>query len=298
MVTPKIVLYLLGKKGFNVLNATILGGSRSILTLVVVGQDNNVLNDSSEEIIDLCRKHGIEYCLRNDSLLACEKLENFIAIAAGWRWLIKESFHQVIVFHDSLLPKYRGFNPLVTALLNCDIETGVSAIIANKEFDRGDVIEVKSMSLTYPVKINNIIDEIAVLYFEITLSILNKLKEAKYLVGTPQDETLASYSVWRNDEDYRIDWSTSAASIVHFINCLSFPYKGASALLEGKLIRIIEGAVVPDVAIVNRDVGKVLFINEKRPVVICGVGLVRIDVAVDEYGQSVLPFRKFRMRLR
>jgi methionyl-tRNA formyltransferase len=294
----KLVLFVLGKKGYEVLKATISAGCKDMVRLVVVGVDNNVQKDFFNEISSFCNEHGIAFCLRGDDSKIVLSADGSIAIAAGWRWLIDYEFIQTIVFHDSLLPKYRGFNPLITALLNRDPETGVTAIIANKNFDCGDVIDSKKIKLNYPITIENAINQIARLYFDIQQSILTKIMKNGPLIGLPQDETIASYSVWRDEEDYRIDWKNSAEFIAHFIKCLSFPYKGASTICDGELIRILEAEVEPDILIQNRDVGKVIFVMADQPVVICGAGLLRITVAVDREGDSVLPFKKFRTRLK
>lgn len=292
------VLFLLGKKGCHVLDAAIHGGFKDRIKQVIIGKDAQMKEDYSVRIIRLCENHGISFCERNNFFEAdTAALDNCVAFAAGWRWLIKEPFHQVIVFHDSLLPKYRGFNPLVTALLNKDPEVGVTAIIANKDFDRGDVVNSKSSLVDYPIKINDAIELVGQLYFDLALACFRGLLESDELKGMPQDDSKASYSVWRDEEDYRIDWSWSATKIVHFINCLSFPYKGASSLYDGLLIRILDAKSDPDVEIANRDVGKVLFVNGGKPVVICGSGLLRIVAATDDEGKTVLPFKRFRARL-
>ena len=54
-----------------------------------------------------------------------------LALAIGWKKLINSSYQQVVVLHDSLLPKYRGWNPLLTALINGDSRIGSTALIAN-----------------------------------------------------------------------------------------------------------------------------------------------------------------------
>jgi len=295
---PRIVLYLLGQKGYQVLNAAIMGGYKEIVALVIVGRDKNVHKDFADEIIDYCKRYGIQCRERTEDIQHVSQYETYTVIAAGWRWLIGEPYRQIIVFHDSLLPKYRGFNPLVSALLNHDTEVGVTAIIADKDYDCGDIVDSKSIMLKYPIKVSEAINAISKSYFELARGILDKFRDVAVLSGERQDEEQASYSVWRDDEDYQIDWTNSAESIVHFIDCLSFPYKGASALYEDKRIRILEASTIPDIEIVNRDVGKVIFVSESRPIVICGTGLLRIDIAVDEQGKSVLPFNSFRTRLK
>ena len=292
-----LVLFLLGQKGYEVLNAAISGGYKDMVQLVVIGNDNNVHKDFFNEIEALCDAYHIKHCVRTESLELPNGVMGYIAIAAGWRWLINSQFRQTIVFHDSLLPKYRGFNPLVTAMLNLDSETGVTAIIANKDFDCGDIVEKKSIGLVYPIKIQDAINKISCLYFDLAQSIFSKIERNGCLLGVPQDERSASYSVWRDEEDYRIDWNKSSDYIEHFVKCLSFPYKGASTIFNGSLIRILDAKIEKDVQVENRDVGKVLFVIDGKPIVICGVGLLRINAAVDEGGQDVLPFKNFRTRL-
>lgn len=294
----RFVLFLLGRKGYQVLNKAIRGGFSGQISQVVVGRDSQILEDFSDHTVSLCRSYKIAHCTREEFSSASAVVGNKIALAAGWRWLIMEPFRQVIVFHDSLLPKYRGFNPLVTALLRKDDEIGVTAIIANQEFDRGDIITKKSVAVTYPITIAQAIEFVSDLYFELAEEIFSVFQDTGQLKGTPQDETLASYSVWRDEEDYRIDWSWSANDIAHAINCLSFPYKGASTICGDRLIRIFDAEVDSDVDIANRCPGKVLFFSKNRPVVICGTGLLRIRHATYEDGNDALPLPKLRMRLK
>jgi methionyl-tRNA formyltransferase len=49
-------------------------------------------------------------------------------IAISWRWMLKVS--NLIVIHDSLLPKYRGFSPLVNMLINGEDTLGVTVLFA------------------------------------------------------------------------------------------------------------------------------------------------------------------------
>lgn len=294
----KFVLFLSGQKGLQVLNASIIGGFKERLQLVIVGKDPQVHKDYFDEIFGLCANHGISCCERKDFAGSLLTHEHYVALAAGWRWLIKEPFRQILVFHDSLLPKYRGFNPLVTALLKKDSEIGVTALIANKDFDCGDIVGSRRAEITYPVRVAAAIHLVSELYFDLAKSLIANVVEMDCLKGIPQDDFQASYSVWRDDEDYRINWSWSADEIIHFINCLSYPYKGAYTICDGKVIRILHAEPFSDVEIANRDVGKVLFINEEKPVVICGRGLLRITSATDEEGRSALPFKKFRSRLK
>jgi methionyl-tRNA formyltransferase len=111
-----------------------------------------------------------------------------------------------------------------------------------------------------------------------------------------QDESKATYSLWRDEADYRIDWTKQATMIRRFIDAVGFPFKGASCVVDGKVLRIAEAEEIADVIIENRDAGKVIFIQDGKPVVVCGQGLLKIHGLYDELGNSMLPFARFRSR--
>jgi methionyl-tRNA formyltransferase len=67
--------------------------------------------------------------------------------------------------------------------------------------------------------------------------------------------------------------------------------------MNGRLVRIFEAEELPDVVVEDRAPGKVIFVQDGRPVVVCGSGLLRIlDLRDDATGESLLPLRKFRSR--
>ena len=293
-----IIIYLLGKKGLSVLRTVIDKDYADLIKTVVVGKDDNVENDYSDDIIELCNSFGINHCTRDNFEPSQKDIRQLIAIAIGWRWIIKDKYQKTVVFHDSLLPKYRGYNPLVTALLNRDQHIGVTALLASDEVDCGDIISQSSIEIEYPLRIGEAIDKISVLYCELAENILSMIREKDPIVGEPQEVDLATFSIWRDEEDYKIDWSNPAKDIKHFIDCVSFPYSGASATINGSLVRILNAKVKPDLCIANRNVGKVIYIEDQCPVVICGTGLLKLTDVVDEDGKSILPINKFRVRFK
>ena len=294
----KLILFVLGQKGMSVVKAAMASGSTMIISCVVVGQDRYLKNDCSDELVEICKSAGLKYCYRHEFDGGNYQVSQHIGLAAGWRWIIMLDFYQLIVFHDSLLPKYRGFNPLVTALINKDEVVGVTAIIANKEFDRGDIIASRRIRVGYPVKILFAIDSISGLYFDLTVEVLSRIGLDVPLAGERQVENEATYSLWRDDEDYRIDWSLSADEIVHFINCVGYPYAGASSVVGREVVRILDAEAMPDLVIENRTPGKVLFVDNGAPVVVCGRGMLKVRQMHNEVGGDLLPIKKLRIRFK
>ena len=287
-----LTLFAMGEKGFAVLRA-IADAHPGLLHRVIAATDRGVADDYFETIRDYCRDRSIPFSSRDDT----RDVTSPYAFAVSWRWLISLPATRLIVFHDSLLPRYRGFNPLVSCLLNEEPVIGVTALFASAEYDAGDIIAQASTPISYPIRLQQAVEAISHNYAQLALDIAARIARGEAIIGHPQDESKATFSLWRDDDDYRIDWSGSSAFISRFINAVGLPYKGASTMLNGELARVLEADVVPDVTIENRVAGKVIFLRDGMPVVVCGEGLLRITQLVDDATRvSLLPLKKFRSR--
>ena len=291
-----MTLFLMTKKGLAVLQVLVDNDMAPMIDLVVGARDRSIQQDYYEEIKSLCRANDISFFDKKDFL----HTSSDYAIAVSWRWLIDLPLTELIIFHDSLLPKYRGFNPLVSCLLNKEKEIGVTALFATEEFDKGDIIQRSSTKIEHPIRLCEAVDLITTNYQELALSIVTKIKNGESLNAIPQIEEQASYSVWRDERDYRIDWTKDAGYISRFVKALGAPYNGASTLMDGKLVRILEATPLEDVVLENRFAGKLLFKHGDYPVVICGhdngAGLLRLTSVVDEDDNELLPLKKYRVR--
>lgn len=275
-------LYLMTAKGVAVIRRLLADYGPESVAYVVTAQDSATEYDGHEDILRIASKAGVPVYLRSEAPQQCATY----LFAVSWRWLIKEKLgQQLVVFHDSLLPRYRGFAPLVSALVNGEKEVGVTALFASDEYDRGPIIGQEAVSIRYPITIAQAIELIVPCYERLTVNITGRLRQGK-AEGRPQDESAATYSLWRDDEDYR------------FVDALGYPYKGAAVTIDGKLHRIKECEVQPDVIIENRTVGKVIFLADGKPIVVCGQGLLKI-LRLTENGSEInlLPLSSFRTRL-
>lgn len=287
-----LTLFVMTEKGLKFVEQAI-SQFRNIIAEVVIGQDGALTNDYSQEIADVCAASGIKFSQRKDFQTITSKY----AMAISWRWLINHPPEKLIVFHDSLLPKYRGFAPLVNALINGEHTVGVSAIFGASEYDRGDIIHQASVQIRYPITIADAITLVGDCYLSSGMAVLETLASGQPLKAKAQDHHLATYSLWRDDEDYLIDWSLSAAKIRRMIDAVGAPYRGAFCLVDGAPARILAAEDLDDVQIENRTCGKVIFVEDGLPVVVCGTGLLKVTACVcDEGGGSLLPLSKFRVR--
>ena len=290
----KISFFLMGQKGYEVLKY-MTTHHRESLDIVIASEDKSIQKDFYEDMKSLCIKEGIPFFNRREKYT----IKTDYAFAVAWRWLLYLEDVELIIFHDSLLPKYRGFNPLVSCLLNKESEIGVSALFASENFDCGGIVGQVSVSVKYPVTLQEAIDQVCACYVSLVKDIVDKILRGEKILGQPQNEEEVTYSLWRDKEDYRIDWSKDSDYIGRFVDALGFPYNGASSLMNGRLVRVLGVEQLPDVKIENRDIGKVIFKQDGKPVVVCGKGLIKIHHLVEnDTKESILPLRRFRTRFK
>jgi methionyl-tRNA formyltransferase len=214
----------------------------------------------------------------------------------GWQYILQCPIGTVVVFHDSLLPRYRGFAPTVTALINGENEIGVTALRPSETMDEGPIVGQTSMRVTYPIKVEAALRMQAGLMAELAVDIVGQWRRGA-LEQTAQDQSRATFSIWRDEQDYNIDWSRSAVEIRRFVDAVGYPYAGARTTVAGsEAVRVHDVSPLPDLRFEIRDVGKVWTLDDGHAVVICGSGLLRIDRCTKEDG-SEYRFQRLRVRL-
>jgi len=288
-----INIYILGKKGLESLEQ-LDSKWYPYLHTIIIGKDQDVQQDYSEEVEAFAKKNKIKSVLRTQVTTEIHDSVT-LNIAIGWRWLLSLDI-PLLVFHDSILPKYRGFNPLVSALINGDAEIGVTALHGTDEFDQGAIVAQRILPIQYPITIQKAIDLLAKEYAILFESVIQMHVE-KNLTSTPQDESKATFSLWRDEEDYKIDWNQDSSSIKRMIDAVGFPYKGAYTVMEDSILRIHSAEVYPDVTIVNRTPGKVLFKHTDGYVIVCGKGLLKVSTFYNEQNE-IMTLSKFRIRFK
>ena len=292
----EFVFFCMTYKGYETLNYILSKEKiRRYIRYVISEEEKGVQKDYYEDIKSLCEKYKIEFVYKNKFDYSYLKKDNVFSFCIGWKWIIREASN-LIVIHDSILPKYRGFVPLVNMLINNESKIGVTAIKASEEMDKGPIIMQKEVNITYPIKIAEALKLIAPIYSQIVEEIICKIINDIPFDLLEQDEKQASYSMWRDELDYFIDFQWDALKIKRFIDAVGFPYKGSCCYMNEKLVRILDAYVVEDVAIEDREshVGKVIFFRNGNPVVVCGRRLICFTDIIDaSNGEKIegIPFK-------
>jgi methionyl-tRNA formyltransferase len=139
--------------------------------------------------------------------------------------------------HDSLLPAYAGFAPLLWALINGEKEVGVTAHMMNADLDAGDIV------LQWPVPVEptdtttDLFHKTLRLFSPITIEGLAQIESGR-TDWVKQDMSLASFFHKRAVEDSRIDWSRSAQELERLVRAQSDPYPNAFTFHNGQRLRV------------------------------------------------------------
>ena len=165
-----------------------------------------------------------------------------LMFVVSWRFLIPPSVYQrsrlgTYVFHDSMLPEYRGFSPTVWAIVNGLDYTGVTMFKIAEGVDEGNIIAQQRVPITSDDTISVVIDRVTQAYQDVLEQNLRSLIDGTAKLH-PQDHSLATYTCKRVPEDNQIDWSNSTSCIYNLIWAVTYPYPGAFTYLNGKKIYI------------------------------------------------------------
>jgi methionyl-tRNA formyltransferase len=286
----RIAVCVVGLKGATFLEGLLKRDVR--IGLIVTYQQADDRSGSFERTRALAARYSIDMQETRHPVLQAGDLTFLV----GWQYLLPAVTPTTIVFHDSILPRYRGFAPTVTALINGDREIGVTALTPTNSVDAGPIIAQRAFPVSYPVKIQAALEQQAGLMIDIAVGIIEQWRHGR-LSSIPQPESGATYSIWRDDSDYEIDWTDSADEIERFVNAVGHPYAGARTTVGGtEIIRIVEVTALPDLHFEIRDAGKIWELEDGRATVICGTGMLKIERCCREDGSEFI-FQRLRERL-
>ena len=140
--------------------------------------------------------------------------------------------------HPSLLPRYRGPSPVVSAILHGDDETGVTIMKLDEGMDSGPILAQTRVSIdeeeTTPVLTRRLFDMGA----DLLVDTLPRWASGE-VQASPQDESRATFTSLVKKEDGEIDWTVDAARIARMVRAFD-PWPGTFTHWDGKLLKILD----------------------------------------------------------
>jgi methionyl-tRNA formyltransferase len=298
-----ILLCVATEKGYGVLRAVVEKGPKVPLH-VCTFKEVKVIKKYYEKICAYANKHQLPLHswsdIRKGGINWLRKYNIYAMVCVGWRYLIPTEMIEwcggnILVSHDSLVPRYRGFAPLASALINGEKEVGVTVMIAAAELDAGDIVYQGKVKVDSKDTIGDLTQKVLPLFKEGIVESLHKMISGK-IECFPQDHSRATFSIWRDEEDLWIDWNNSAEHIDRIIRALGSPYMGARTRFKDKVVIVHSAEVIPDLQFEIRQPGKVWSLTSQgEPLVVCGKGMLLIHEA-NIGNEPLIPMKNLRVR--
>lgn len=216
-----------------------------------------------------------------------------LMFAVSWRYIIPAQVYQrarlgAYVFHDSLLPEYRGFSPTVWAIINGEDHTGATLLEMAGDYDTGAIIGQSRIPIGPDDTIADLLGRVTGTYLQLLETHLPGLLDgtAARLI---QDESQATYTAKLLPDDFRIDWAWPTDRIYNLIRATTAPYAGAFTTLEGQKLTIWSAQPLQKPRrYIGRVPGRVVeFSSETGVIVLTGDGALRLVQVQPASGESL-----------
>ena len=149
---------------------------------------------------------------------------------------------ETINLHASLLPKYRGANPICECLLNGDKKTGVTTMITVLELDAGDICLTKEIELTDDTNYLTLTNNISKVSPDIIKETLKGLYN-KTLTPTKQNACNVTFTKKMTKEDKILNFENDANLIHNKIRAMC-GINTTHFVFNDKLIKVFKSKTV------------------------------------------------------
>ena len=178
--------------------------------------------------------------------------------------------YETINLHASLLPKYRGANPIQRAIINGDSETGICTMITELGLDCGDICKKLVIPISESMNCEELWNEIGEKSPQMIEQTLVELRNGT-LKPEKQCEDGVCMAPKLTKEECLIDWSKSNTAIHNLVRgvCRS---PGAYFMFNNKIIKVIETEKIDGSGVQ----GEIAAHSKDGVDMGCGKGLIRL----------------------
>ena len=151
--------------------------------------------------------------------------------------------YATVNLHASLLPKYRGANPIQRCIYNGDSITGITTMITVLELDAGDICmceEIEILPRMTDMELAEIISEKSPKMIHTTLMGL----KTGTLIPKKQDETQVTFANKFTKQDGKIDFDKTAEEITNQIRAM-YSWPNAYTYYKNKMIKVFKAQAIP-----------------------------------------------------
>jgi len=251
-------------------------------------QGTPVKNKALELGIELFQPQSIK---KDNSKITDREFD--LIIVAAYGQIIPENIlyhakYQAINVHASLLPKYRGGSPMHQAIIDGEVETGVTIMYMEKSLDSGFILSQAKCEITENDNVKTLENKLSVLGKDLLIKTLDKLLSGD-IKPKPQDEKLVTYAYNYKKHDLKIDFNKTSKQLYNQVRGM-YPWPIAEMEVKGHKIKVYETAY--EKANITNNPGEIVLIDKKGVYIQTGLGLLILKTIQLE-GKKVLDINSF-----
>ncbi|MCY0877912.1 MAG: methionyl-tRNA formyltransferase [Firmicutes bacterium] len=145
--------------------------------------------------------------------------------------------------HASLLPRWRGPNPIAWAIKSGDAITGVTLMQMDAGVDTGPIVEQKATAIDPEDTTGTLTGKLA----DLAVLVWREVRARHGVVrfdGRPQDDAKATYAPKFSRDAGRIAWGDAARAIDAHVRSMT-PEPGAYTMLRDQRVKILQASPEP-----------------------------------------------------
>jgi methionyl-tRNA formyltransferase len=206
------------------------------------------------------------------ALAALREMRPDLVVVAAYGRILPQAALDVprygcINVHASLLPRWRGADPITRAILAGDPQTGVTIMQMVLEMDAGDMLWTRAIPIR-PDDTGGSLEERLADLGAVALGEAIAAWRAGALAATPQDPAAVTFAPMVKKDDGRIDWTRPAAAIERATRAYA-PWPGGFTTRAGAALKVWRAEVAAGTSRPAAP-GTVLALGDAGPLVATG----------------------------
>lgn len=217
-----------------------------------------------------------------------------LGVVAAYGRIIPEAMLTIprlgmINVHPSLLPKYRGAAPVHRAVIDGEMQTGVTIMKVVPLLDAGPMI-ARTRRLIGPDETSDVVErDLAELGATLLMQVADAMVEGPLDIE-PQDDMLATYAPRLTKDEGLVDWSLPAVYLHNRVRGL-YPWPHAYSYLNRSRLILLRSAIVEPTS--QAAPGTVVEVTRDAIVVAAGFGSALAIEQLQLEGKRPLAVREF-----
>ena len=217
------------------------------------------------------------------ALLAAQPFESTLGIIVDFGIIVEQAVIDyfplgIINAHFSLLPAWRGADPISFSILSGDTETGVSLMLINVGLDEGQLLAQENLPIDASDTTASLTDKLIRLSNDMLSRYLPLYRSGKLLPFDQPDQPV-TYSRKLTKEDGLIDWTKPAVEIERSIRAFQ-PWPKSTTTLGGLQMTISRARLDPEIPAdqpASKPAGTPEIVGKNGLRVYCGRGALLLD---------------------